>query len=163
MTRFKKFTAFLAAIVMSVSAMSLTAGATQTHNWSLRYIPNSSGTNKSQDKRTFVATYDTVRAYDQCSNFSSSTDDNGRIAKVELTGKITRDGSEDAVAVMKSTTGQTTMYYEGTHTYSTLYFYKNGVKYVINTGEEIHMIHTLKQPGLGPVQCNMTGTSQADF
>ena len=63
MTHFKKLTAFLAAIVMSVSAMSLTAGATQTHNWSLRYIPNSSGTNKSQDKRTFIATYNTVRAY----------------------------------------------------------------------------------------------------
>ena len=123
MTHFKKLTAFLAAIVMSVSAMSLTAGAIQTHNWSLRYIPNSSGTNKSQDKRTFIATCNTVRAYDQCSNFSSSTDDNGRIAKVTLTGNVTNEISMDTIAVMKSSTGHTTMYYEGIHTYSALYFF----------------------------------------
>ncbi len=163
MTRLRKLTAFLAAIVMSVSAMSLTAGATQTHYWSLRYIPNSSGTNKSQDKRTFIATYNTVRATDQCSNFSSSTDDNGRIAKVELTGNVTNSESFDTIAVMKSSTGQTTMYYEGTHSYSTLYFYDNGVQYIVQAGDSIHITHTLKQPGLGPVQCNMTGTTQCDF
>ena len=164
MTHFRKLTAFLAAIVMSVSAMSLTAGAAQTHYWAVRYIPNSSGTNISLDSYNFTAKKECASAIDRCSNFSSNTDRNGRIAKVYTWGYITFSDTTNIVAVMVSPSDETSMYYEGTHTYSPITFERpNGATYTTTVGDKITIKHRLEQPTYGPVQCNMTGNTQCDF
>lgn len=160
MTRLRKLTAFLAAIVMSVSAMSLTAGAAQTHYWSLRYIPNSSGTNRSVDERVFVATQSSYYAKDTCTSFSTSTASNGLKAQVKLMGYIT-DSSGDNILGMYETYPA---YYLQTSSYSKMDFVNTaGNPFLMTEGHKLIVRHTLVQPPIGPVQCNMSGTSSCEF